>query len=97
MKIVRIKKFNVKSVFKSVLLAFAIPWTIGVIILVLSAIASTITSRPLDVEQAIGSIIPFIFMPILYAAVAILFVLSYNWLAPKFGSLEIQIDSEEIP
>lgn len=95
MQTVKIKKIRVKSAFKAILLALTIPWGIGVIIFILSAIA-TYTSKSLSVEQVIGSIIPLLYMPIIYAAVAILFVFSYNWLAPKFGGLEIEIEKEKI-
>jgi len=45
-------------------------------------------------RNTLGTMIPLIAAPVLYGLIVMLFVVSYNWLAPKFGRLLIETRDE---
>lgn len=92
MKKVIVKRFTPTSVFKTVAMAVAIPFMLFFCIAVLISLFG-INSNGVN---AFAVIFPFIIMPIIYGLVFMLFAASYNWLAPKFGGLELEIEDGEV-
>lgn len=89
MRKVRIKKFSLTSVFKSVIMALVIPYTIIIFIFIL------MSAQNYSGKSIVTLLIPIIIAPVIYGLVFMLFAASYNWLAPKFGGLEIEIKDED--
>ncbi len=89
-----IKNINAKSVFKSFLMASAIP-AIIVLVIMIVVVAVTLASpydNPGNNSGSGGLLLTIGYLllyPILFGLLGILFAFSYNWLAKKFGGLRI--------
>lgn len=97
MKSIKIKRFSPKSVLKSVLIAIAIPYIIFIILMVSGMIIGRLSNGVMSESVNLSSLaINLLLMPIIYGLVFMLFATSYNWLAPKFGGLELLIEDAQI-
>jgi len=95
MRKMEIKKVGVVSTFKVTIYLMIIPMILMFLIGVLMAIAGAVTRETgLLVGGIIYGLIP-VFLLFLYGAVSMLVALIYNWLAGKFGGLEIYVKEED--
>lgn len=92
MKKLQVKRFAPKSVFKSLLWAIAIPYIVIVPIVILCMIYSISSSGGFKI---LGTILYLLLIPIIYGLIFMLFAASYNWLAPKFGGLEVSVEEKD--
>jgi ABC-type molybdate transport system permease subunit len=88
LKKIEIKRFEPKSAFKTVLISASIPYIVFFSMMVISAALNN------QIEKTLLLILPVILAPVLYGLVALLFVASYNWLAPKLGGLIIETNDD---
>lgn len=85
----KVKKFIPKTVFKAVLMATAIPFIIFAILFILErTLGLTLSGN----NAIFLSLLYLLISPIVYGVIFILLAISYNWLAPKFGGLEVDVD-----
>lgn len=92
MKRVKIKKFVPKTVFKAVLFISTIPILLAIILSILGYTVGT----PQNIAQSLLLTICYLAIsPLAYGLVAMLLAAFYNWFAPRFGGLEIEIDDTE--
>lgn len=94
MKKLIIKRFEPGSAFKAVLMAMAIPFLIFFGLLASITILSGFASGGFGSRFAY-IMFSFLFMPVMYGLIAMLLAASYNWLAPKFGGLEIEAEDND--
>lgn len=80
--------FDPKSAFKTVLISMVISYAI----FLLAAVAGGVLEQGLG--YTLGTMLPLIMAPVLYGLIVMLFVASYNWLAPKLGGLLVEIKDE---
>ena len=92
MKRIMIKRMLPKTVFKAVLMAGAIPYMIFLIFGIASVIINIIQNS--EITKVMYTIFYLILVPIIYGLIAMLLAVSYNWLASKFGGLEIDIEEK---
>jgi len=92
MKRIVIKKILPKTVFKAVLMAGAIPYMIFLIFGIISVIINIIQNS--EIVKIMYTIYYLILVPIIYGLITMLLAASYNWLAAKFGGLEIDIEEK---
>lgn len=93
---VKIVRFIPDSVYKTIIFASVIPWIIWFIGVFISTVVKTISSQNAgSAAKLIATLLPLFLWPILYGLVFLIFIASYNWLAPKFGGLEIEIEEIE--
>lgn len=87
MKIV-VKKLIPRTIFKAVLMACAIPYSIFLLIY----LVSLLLGANIGGSKAISlSIVYIAVSPLIYGLVSVLFSISYNLLEPKFGGIQIEI------
>ena len=89
MKRVEIRRILPKTVFKAVLMAGAIPYTIFLIFGMISIIVGASQNGSQAIYLTVSYLIVF---PLVYGLIAMLLAFSYNLLAPKFGGLIIEIE-----
>lgn len=91
MKRIEIKKFVPKTVFKAVLFISAIP----ILFFIVVGIIGFAVGMPQNKDQSLSVTLLYLaFSPLLYGLIAMLLAASYNWLASKFGGLEMEIDEK---
>ncbi len=76
-KKVELRKIDLKSLFRAVVITMAIP---VIIVLILGLVGGE------DISLA-----SVVLVPVLYGLVMMLLGSSYNWLAPRFGGLIVQV------
>ncbi|MHC1746948.1 MAG: hypothetical protein AB9856_00995 [Cellulosilyticaceae bacterium] len=86
MEKIKIKKFDLGKLFLGTLSLSIIPMIIFTII--------TFATTPKNSNTIIYCMFGIIIGPVIYGAVVILFGISYNWLSPKMGQFEIDIEKE---
>ena len=89
MRRVQIKRVSPKTVFKAILMAGAIPYTIYVFFAVISVVFGVLQKSGQAIYLTFFYLLVF---PVIYGLIAMLLAFSYNLLAPKFGGLEIEIE-----
>lgn len=80
-KTITIRKLNLRSVFRTVLMCMAVPY-LGLLLIAI-------------IRGAFNEIFPVIFAPLIQGAFVMLMAASYNWLAPRFGGLVIEVHDQE--
>lgn len=80
-KQVEITGINLSSLFGAVLMTLAIP-------LIIAALLGLMGDAGI-------SLLALVLSPVIYGLLAMLFGASYNWLAPKFGGIVIEVKSKE--
>lgn len=96
MKKVKIVRFVPDSVYKTIIFASVIPWIIGFVIVFISTVVRTISTHNAGpAAKLITTLLPMFLWPILYGLIFLIFIASYNLMAPKFGGLEIEVEEIE--
>ena len=86
MEKIKIKKFDLGKLFLGTLSLSILPMIIFAII--------TFATTPKNSNAIIYYMLGIIISPVIYGAVGVLFGVSYNWLSPKMGQFEIDIEKE---
>ncbi|WP_053983522.1 hypothetical protein [Niameybacter massiliensis] len=87
MKKIKVKKISLKYLFLGIIALSFLP------LLILSVLMLVVS--PMDSSMLLYCMTVMILGPILYGGIAVLFGLGYNWLSPKIGQFEIQVELVE--
>ena len=90
MKRVKIKKIIPKTLFKAILFAGAIPYFLFLLFSLTSVLVGL--SQNGSILNILYTIYFLLFFPLISGVMALVISISYNWLAQKFGGLEIEIE-----
>ncbi len=89
-----VNKFDLGSVFRTVLMCMAIPYLFSVIIVFLSFLFSFngfgFLAAIIMSLVAVG--IAYVFQGLVFVVLAA----SYNWLAPRYGGLTVDMENENV-
>ncbi|MEG0502441.1 MAG: hypothetical protein RSA85_06170 [Cellulosilyticaceae bacterium] len=89
-RVYKVKKLKLSSIFRGSVAVGIIPALLQFVVVLLSLVATDSVG-----EEIIFTILYCLFIPVSLGVIGVVLGLSYNWLSPKIGHIEVELEEVE--